>query len=717
MIRILIVDDKPESLYLLRSLLQGHGCAVEEARHGAEALVKARQQPPDLIVSDLLMPVMDGYTLLRHWKFDERLRTIPFVVYTATYTEPQDERLARQLGADAFILKPAEPDAFMAEIREVLDKAEHGQLAAHGPTKLAEELVLSEYSQTLVRKLEEKALQLQESNRALAEDLARRHQAEAEAAQAHEALLRTLAEQRKIEEELRREQNLFQSLTGAIPDEIYFKDRESRFVRINDTMVRKFGLTGAADAVGKTDLDFFTAEHARKTYADEQRLMRTGEPLVNIEEKVTWRSGQVTWVSTTKVPLKDAQGGVTGLVGISRDITEKKQLEARFLRAQRLESIGALASGIAHDLNNVLAPILMGVALLRQSVHDEHDRVLLGTMEKSAQRGADIVRQVLTFARGSEGQRVPLQPKHVVRDMLKFADQIFPKNIKLVDRSAREVAMVEGDATQLHQALMNLCVNARDAMPQGGTLTLAADNVTVDAASATRFPSATPGPYVRLRVADTGAGMAPEVQERLFEPFFTTKGVGRGTGLGLFMVLGIAKGHGGFVRFESQPGKGTTFELFLPAARSTAVTAPPAEGPLPRANGELILLVDDEAAIREVARQALEEFGYRVISAAGGAAAIEVFRTARAEVKLVVTDMMMPEMDGPDLVRALRAIAPGVRVVGITGVLDPPTTTSLEALALSGMLAKPFTIGQLLKAAHDGMNSGAAPPAPPAEGA
>jgi PAS domain S-box-containing protein len=637
-----------------------------------------------------------------------------------------------------------------------------------------------------------------------------------------------ITERRQAEAALKQEQTLFNSLVSTIPDHIYFKDRQSRFVRINASMAQHFGLRDPAEAVGKTDFDMFSEEHARQAYEDEQRILATGEPIIGLEEKETWPDGHITWVSTTKVPRRDATGNIIGLVGISRDITERKQaaerireqaalldqandaiyvttldctilywnraaeqiygwsaaeavgrktsefvsagdpkggdllaaviqkedwsgerqqmtkaggrvevmsrltllrddqgqprsilvintditakkeLEARFLRAQRLESIGALASGIAHDLNNVLAPIIMGAPLLRDSAKDETARSLLGLIEASAQRGADIVRQVLTFARGTEGQRVSLQPEYLVRDVARLINETFPKNIQVEDESTAGVWPVEVDATQLQQALMNLCINARDAMPDGGKLTLAVANTTVDKALAAKSLGGKPGPHVCLRVTDTGTGIPPEIAERIFEPFFTTKGLGKGTGLGLSTVRGIARSHGGFVRLDSEVGQGTTFELYLPALPSALALAPPgSEPPWPHGAGERVLLVDDEAAVREVARQALKEFGYQVTICAAGADAVRVFQDSHRDIDLVVTDMMMPEMDGPALVSALRAIDPRVRILGITGVSDAAAMSRLRTLTFSAPLAKPFTIGELLTAVHEAMRTAA----------
>jgi len=409
------------------------------------------------------------------------------------------------------------------------------------------------------------------------------------------------------------------------------------------------------------------------------------------------KNGQRVEVFSRLSLVRDEQGRPRSVLAINSDVTEKKQLESQFLRSQRLESIGALASGIAHDLNNVLAPIIMAAPLLQEMVADPTARHLLKTVESSAQRGAAIVRQVLTFARGVEGERVSLDPRHLLREVERFAAETFPKGVRVESDLAADLWPVVGDATQLHQALMNLCINARDAMPAGGTITLEAANLVLTREAAGEIPGAQPGSFACLRVKDTGTGIPPEIAAKIFEPFFTTKGVGQGTGLGLSTVLGIARSHGGFIRVASELGKGSTFELYLPAAMAAPaelkrVSAPP----WPHARGEGILVVDDESAVREVARQAMVEFGYDVITAGGGAEALRIFRARRPEIQLVVTDMMMPEMDGPRLVAALRAIDPAVRIVGITGAGDQADMTGLDELALSAMLAKPFTIGDLL---------------------
>jgi signal transduction histidine kinase/ActR/RegA family two-component response regulator len=423
--------------------------------------------------------------------------------------------------------------------------------------------------------------------------------------------------------------------------------------------------------------------------------------------------------------VRNEQGQPQSVFVIDTDITEKKQLETQFLRAQRLENIGALAGGIAHDLNNVLAPILMGAPLLQEMVIEPKGRHLLKTIESSARRGAAIVKQVLTFARGVEGERVPLQPRYLLAEMEGLAAETFPKNIRVESDAAADLWPVQGDATQLHQALLNLCINARDAMPGGGVLTLKAANVVLSREAAEKMPGARPGSFACLRVTDTGTGIPPEIEAKIFEPFFTTKGAGKGTGLGLSTVLGIMRSHGGFIRVVTKVGQGTTFELYLPAAKAEQVAVrKDSTTPWPRARGEGILLVDDEAAVREVARQALMEFGYEVITAGRGIEALKIFQERRQEIQLVLTDMLMPEMDGPTLVAALRVLDPAVKIVGITGMSDTTGMDGLKTLALSAVLTKPFTIKKLLKvirealpatAGHEGAvpDGGGSRPAPP----
>ena len=382
---------------------------------------------------------------------------------------------------------------------------------------------------------------------------------------------------------------------------------------------------------------------------------------------------------------------------INSDITETKKLEAQFLRAQRLESIGTLASGIAHDLNNILSPIMMAVGILRQTVKDS-DQKMLGIIEASAERGAGIVKQVLTFARGVEGERILLQPKHVASEMTKVMQQTFPKNIDIQTHFPGDLWMVTGDSTQIHQILLNLCVNARDAMGEaGGTLRISLENVDVDEYLVRTNPGATAGPHVCFSVTDTGSGMTPEVMEKIFNPFFTTKAQGKGTGLGLATVIGIIKGHKGFLTIQSQIGVGTTFKVFIPADREAKTEATKGvDLEALRGNGELVLVVDDEAPIREAIVRTLEAHNYRCYTAEDGTDALALY-FERREINIVVTDLHMGMMDGITLVRSLRKLNPAIKVIVSSGHVQNDSLATLETLGVKTILEKPYTADKLLK--------------------
>jgi nitrogen-specific signal transduction histidine kinase len=400
--------------------------------------------------------------------------------------------------------------------------------------------------------------------------------------------------------------------------------------------------------------------------------------------------------------VRDDRGEPQSILVINTDVTERKKMEAQFLRAQRMESIGTLAGGIAHDLNNVLSPILMAVQMLRLKAQDEGVREWLDILQANAERGADMVRQVLSFARGVEGERVTLQPKHLVKDVVKILKETLPKSVSLGYEVPNDLWMVSADATQIHQVLMNLCVNARDAMPQGGELTLRAQNVTLDDAYARMHLEAKPGKYVMLTVADTGAGIPPEVVSRIFEPFFTTKETGKGTGLGLSTALTIVRSHGGFINVYSEPKKGTEFTVYLPAIEAARPEQAEKRGvELPAGHGELVLVVDDEEAIRQITKGTLETFGYRVLTAGDGTEAVALYAQNLDEVAVVITDMMMPFMDGPATIRAIRKMNPRVPIIAASGLAAGDKAAEAAAIGVHTFLPKPYTADKLLKALAD----------------
>jgi two-component system, cell cycle sensor histidine kinase and response regulator CckA len=380
-------------------------------------------------------------------------------------------------------------------------------------------------------------------------------------------------------------------------------------------------------------------------------------------------------------------------------VTERRRLEAQVLRTQRLESIGVLAGGIAHDFNNLLTPMLMAVKLLREDRPADERTGLLTTLQAGAERGAELVRKLLSFAGGAGGERGPVAVPAAIREVQGIVAHTFPKSVRLDVRLAAGLRPVLADATQLSQVLLNLCVNARDAMPDGGTLTVSAADVTIDPDEAARHPDAAAGEYVRLEVADTGCGIPPEIADRIFDPFFTTKKAGHGTGLGLSTVRGIVRSHGGFVTVTSRLGRGTRFAVYWPVAAGEVVAPSPVPVPPPGlGDGSVVLVVDDEVPILHAARTTLESAGYRVLTARDGRAAVDLYRRHAGSVAAVVLDVMMPGLDGAATLAELRGLDPDARVLLTSGLRLPAPLAATAREAGVPFLPKPYTADQLLAA-------------------
>ncbi|HUB67766.1 MAG TPA: PAS domain S-box protein, partial [Candidatus Methylacidiphilales bacterium] len=397
--------------------------------------------------------------------------------------------------------------------------------------------------------------------------------------------------------------------------------------------------------------------------------------------------------------IKDKEGNPKSMLEINTDITEKKKIEAQFLRAQRMESIGTLAGGIAHDLNNILTPIMMSIEVLKTKAADLQARKILETIGLSAKRGADIVRQVLSFARGIEGERIEIQPKHLLKDLEQIIKDTFPKEIRLEFAVSPNTWTILGDPTQMHQVLLNLCVNARDAMPGGGALHVDVENCVLDEQYAAMHLQARPGRYVKFSVTDAGVGIPPEILDKIFEPFFTTKDINKGTGLGLSTVSAIVKSHEGLINVYSEQGKGTTFHVYFPAMETSgeAKREQLEEANVPRGNGETILLIDDESSILTVTSQTLQAFGYRVITASDGAEALAIYAQYQQKIAIVLTDMRMPVLDGAAMIQALMRINPAIKIIAASGLDANNSVAKLPGSGVRHFLTKPYTAGTLLK--------------------
>src|SRR3954468_2018407 len=825
-LNILIVDDQPINLRLLRAELEAEGHVVFEAMNGVEGLLVLERQPIDVIISDIFMPVMDGYRFCYEVRRSERHRDIPFIVYTSTYLSPSDEKLSLDLGADRYLRKPASVDQIKQTIVDVLATPRRRPTAVIDSTD-----VLKEYNAGLVTKLEKKNVELSSAMSLLTlqstalettadamlitdaagviiwvnpafttatgympdevigktprilksglqdeafyrrfwdtirsgqtfrgefinrrkdgtiyfdehtvtpvrardgaithfvgvmHDITERRRTEDELRNVNEQLrafldrspavlyalrvegetiiprfasenitrflgfnaeevlryewwlgqlhdddresavanvARTLTEgtnrheyrlrhkdgrylwvedsrrlvraedgtpaeivgvwtditdRKRAEDELRETERRFREMLDNLELISVISDRDGRITYCNDYFLRLTGWS-RAEIIGADFFEtFVAAEHrdeVREVYAS---LLAGATPLRHHTNEIVTRSGDRRLIQWNNSLIYSVSGEILGAASIAEDITDRTELEKQLFRAQRLESLGTLAGGIAHDLNNLLLPILMGVTLLKRFDPNEASLKAIENIERSVRRGSELVKQVLLFARGGETAREVVQLTQIVREVEAIVTSTFPKDITLETAVAKEIDLLTGDATQLTQVLLNLCVNSRDAMPHGGHILISSRNHVLSDTEALLHGAVVGGAYTVLEVADTGEGMSKDIIDRIFDPFFTTKEVGNGTGLGLSTVQGIVSNHGGFVTVSSTPGEGSTFTIYVPARRPQAeAAAVPADASAPpQGHGEVILLVDDDASVLNITQQTLEEFGYEVL--------------------------------------------------------------------------------------------------------
>ena len=453
------------------------------------------------------------------------------------------------------------------------------------------------------------------------------------------------------------------------------------------------------EALGRNLIDLIVPPDLRPALEEGLRMAATeGRTVPHGEFSLRRKDGTRISVFSSSA-LVSRPDGPPQLFSLDIDLTERNKLEQQFLRAQRLESIGTLSAGIAHDLNNLLTPIVMGIDFIKRLDTKGTFREIIESMERSAGRGADLVRQVLSFARGAEGARVALSPTHVVHELAFMVRNSFPKSIRFQSHLEDNLWNIVGDPTQINQVLLNLCVNARDAMPNGGEIILSVANAEVDAMRANIHRDAKPGKYVIFSLSDTGVGMPPEVLDRVFEPFFTTKAPGEGTGLGLPSAMSIVHGHGGFMNAYSEVGRGTVFKVYLPVPLDSGLGPEAIEQTfrLPRGNGETILVVDDEVSVLQITSQTLEAYGYRVLTAQDGAQAVVVFAAHRNEISLVLTDIMMPVMDGVALIHALKHLDPSLRIVAASGLNANGSVARASGAGVRDFLPKPYSTEGLLR--------------------
>jgi len=504
-------------------------------------------------------------------------------------------------------------------------------------------------------------------------------------------------QRKRAEEQIRQQANLLE----IAQDAIMVLDMTESIVYWNKSAERVYGWT-REESLGQNASTLLQREKdALRVMVDQ--VLEKG--IWFGETKQTTKKGKEVIVESRWSLVRDEAGNPSSILVIATDISEKKKLEEQFLRAQRLESIGTLASGLAHDLNNVLAPFIMAIPLLRDKVHEKQELEILDTLEVSARRGEGIVKQVLSFVRGVEGERAILQVKHLVTELKSFMSETLPPSIRVQSKYGKDPWPILGDATQISQVLVNLAVNARDAMPDGGILRVELQNIEIDEQMAAVHLDAHPGKYIVVTVSDTGTGMSPEVMNRIFDPFFTTKDPGKGTGLGLSTVLTIVKNHGGFLDVQSEPMNGSQFKMYFPATESPVVQEGETAREIPTGNGQCVLVVDDEPSINDLIQATLRGRNYRVLAAKDGTDALSMYVQHKDKIDIVLVDILMPFLDGPATIRTMQRINPDVKIIAMSGLLvDQDKRDELLSSNDIPFLQKPFSVEQLLMMIHETMN-------------
>ncbi|MFQ3574433.1 MAG: response regulator [Thermodesulfovibrionales bacterium] len=636
--RILIVEDDVSSLVYLQKALAALGYQIDTAPNGIIALQKAQEQRPDLIISDILMPEMDGFELCKRIKTDERLKDIPFVFYTATYIDPRDEQLALSLGASRFLIKPMDPGKLFEVIREVLQNHTTSNLPVYnGPIEDIDKLTKMQI-EALTRKLSKKVEELQK---------------EREALQISEYKYRRLYE--------------------SLMDGFVYIDMQGRFKDFNDVYLSIVGYS--ADELYQMNYRDITP---LKWYEYEDRIVN--EQIITrgfsdvYEKEYIRKDGNIIPVELHVFLLKDRNGNNEGMWAIVRDISERKKMEAenkrlqeQLLHVQKLEAIGQLAGGIAHDFNNILHAIMGYASLIEMKMSgDDPLKEYLKKLIECAERGSSLTQQILSFSRKQSSQMKPIDLNEAIRDAEKLLSRLIIQDISLVFELSGDRLPILADKSQIDQILINLVVNARDAIPKEGTILIKTEESSIDKKSFAEGDIQSEK-YALVIVKDTGIGMDNETIKRIFEPFFTTKPVGHGTGLGLSVVYGIVKQHNGFISVESQKGHGTTFFIYFPLIREGLIEDTSDGNHEIKGGVETILIADDDEYVRGFLESFLRSHGYNVISAKDGQEALQRFLEHKDSINLCIFDMRMPIIDGKEAIRKVRLIKPEVKIIPISG--------------------------------------------------
>ncbi len=647
---VLVVDDRPENTYLLHTLLKAKGFDVMTASNGREALESAARRLPDIIITDILMPVMDGFSLCRHGKKDARLREIPFIVYTATYTDPKDEEFALSLGADRFVAKPKDPEVLPQLVFDLIEKLQAGAVPSTPAASPDEAVYLEEYNHTLVRKLEEKVVDLEEANKALAvKDFA---------------------------------------ITSAISG-ILMVSTEWKVTYVNTSCASMWGYR--SDELVGAHIEMLLAE-----VTDETRLaaaLRTEGHWIG-ELEARRKDGTTFFAHLTAHRVLDPQGATLCFMASCVDVTEQKRMREELQRSQRMESLSLFAAGIAHDFNNLLTGLFVGMELIRTEIppHTAGEKYLAVVMSAFS-RAKDLTHRLLAFAKGGSPVRKRVSVSDVVRESCALS--LSGSRIQHTIQAEKDLWVVEADPNQLSQVFNNIIINARQAMDDGGTVDIIVRNCVVCEGGDSTLP---PGEYVEIQFKNNGPGIPDDILPRIFDPFFTTKQ--QGSGLGLATSYAIIKNHGGQISAASLPGQGPCFRVWLPALKEVEVEAEQGLAAVATAGEGRILLMDDEEAICDLVKAILAKAGYSVSTASNGQEAIRAYHQAAAAHQpfdLAILDLTIRGgMGGEETLTELRAMDPHIAAIASTGYSDVAMLSRMKAHGFLGVLPKPYLSHELL---------------------
>ncbi|RJP86123.1 MAG: hybrid sensor histidine kinase/response regulator [Desulfobacteraceae bacterium] len=702
LIKILIVEDSAIQAQMLKRILEKTGYIVAVAKNGVEGMAMAGEYRPELIISDIVMPEMDGFELCKQIKADMQLKGVPVVLLTSL-TGLTDIVKGLSCGADDFITKPYEESYLLSRVNRIHDtqklRKEDKPLQKETiDLRVADEtyrvtasrnqiidFLLSAY-ETAVHKQKD-LINAQEELKALNLSL------EKKVAERTEALNEKIQEQKAIEEELRESESRYRDLYENAPNALFsINARDNSIIECNQAALNLFGYT-KEEIAGMNLFELYPDTPNGKTKRKEiAHQFNEGLPIRDAELQVRNKNGHLEWGSLSLKPVKNVDGETVEIRSTMINISERKKLEKQLQQAQKMEAIGTLAGGIAHDFNNILSAVLGYTELALSDLPEgSNTRDHLEEVFKAGNRAKDLVNQILTFSRQSENQFLMVQIHFIIKEALKLLRATLPTTIE-IHQNIKALGTIFADPTQIHQIMMNLCTNAAHAMPENGgelTVSLIRVNLPDDECGINNLP---PGPYMNLTVSDTGCGMTPDVLNRIFEPYYTTKEKNRGTGLGLAVVHGIVQSHGGLVTVESTPGKGSSFHIYLPEITASGKDKETPKAIEPDSRGtECILFVDDEPTIVQMSKTILEKMGYEVAGRTSSMEALELFKTKPEKFDLVITDMTMPHITGYQLSRQLIEIRPDIPIILCTGFNEKMTEEAAKKIGIREFVMKPIS--------------------------